>query len=196
MATETLFSSAAFERVVIFFLVHPDAALHVRSLQRQLGLGMRSLQAELARLVQRGLLDARREGNRSVFRINAGHPGWNALRAMVRNFGDPAQVVHVALSTVPGIDAAFIFGSTARGEATPESDVDLLVVGDGIPSRELGRSTQESSAVIGRDVNVARYTPAGLAQDLARGDSFLRSVLSGPKLWVAGDQRTLDSFAA
>jgi predicted nucleotidyltransferase len=194
MASETLFSSAAFERVVLFYLLHPDAAPHVRMLQRQLGIGMRSLQAELARLTRRGLLTVERDRNRTRFRMNAAHPGWNALRAMIRNFADPAEVVGAALATVPNVHAAFVFGSTARGEATEESDVDLLVVGDGIPAGELGRGTQESSAVLGRDVNVSRYTLVEFAEDLSRGDAFLRRVLSGPKVWVAGDPRSLEAL--
>lgn len=196
MATETLFSSTAFERVVLFYLVHPDSAPHVRMLQRLLGIGMRSLQAELARLAERGLLQVEREGKRSVYRANPDHPGWNALRAMVRAFGDPAEVLRVALAAIPGIEAAFVFGSIARGDAVPESDVDVLIVGDDIPRAELGRAILESSAVIGRDVNVARYTPAELAEDLARGDSFLRNVLDGRKRWIAGEPGSLEELAA
>jgi predicted nucleotidyltransferase len=187
MATSTLFSSAAFERLVLFYLVNPDAMPHLRDLQRQLGVGMRSLQAELARLVDRRLVRVERDRNRTVYRMNGASAGWNALRMMVRSFGDPAEVVRAALSTVPHVDAAFMFGSTARGEARDESDVDVLVVGEGIPRGELGRCSQECSAVIGRDVNIARYTSAELSADLARGDAFLNRVLSGPKVWLVGD---------
>ncbi|HSU13405.1 MAG TPA: nucleotidyltransferase domain-containing protein [Longimicrobium sp.] len=195
MATSTLFSSAAFERLVLFYLVNPDAAPHLRDLQRQLRVGMRSLQAELARLEDRRLVRMERSRNRTVYRMNQSNAGWNALRMMVRNFGDPAEVVRVALATVPNVVAAFVFGSTARGEATGESDVDVLVVGDGIPRGELGRCAQESSAVIGRDVNIARYTPEEFAADLARGDPFLGRVMSGPRTWLAGDRQTLEALA-
>jgi predicted nucleotidyltransferase len=196
MATETLFSSTAFERVVLFYLVHPDSAPHVRMLQRLLGIGMRSLQAELARLAGRGLLQAEREAKRSIYRANPDHPGWTALRAMVRAFGDPAEVLRVALAPVPGIEAAFVFGSIARGDAVPESDVDVLIVGDDISRPVLGRVILESSAVIGRDVNVARYTPDELAEAVARGDSFVRNVLGGGKRWIVGEPRSLDELAA
>jgi predicted nucleotidyltransferase len=91
-------------------------------------------------------------------------------------------------------NVAFVFGSTARGEAREGSDVDVLVVREGIPRGELGRVSQESSAVIGRDVNIARYTPEELAADLGRGDAFLERVLSVPRMWITGNGRTLEAL--
>ena len=95
----------------------------------------------------------------------------------------------------PGVEGAFVFGSVARGEAREESDVDVLLLGEEIPRRELGRTLLEASALLGRDVNAVRYTRAEFADEAARGESFARRVARGPKRWIAGDERLLGRAA-
>ena len=70
-----------------------------------------------------------------------------------------------------------LFGSHARGNPGPESDVDLLVIMD-TPVREVQQALTIRQAVnplFGVDILV--YTPERVQQRLAWGDSFLRTVL-------------------
>jgi len=70
-----------------------------------------------------------------------------------------------------------LFGSYARGNPKPESDVDLLVVMD-TPLSEL-----EQAAIICRRIpyrfglDLVVCTPQRLAQRLEWGDSFLREII-------------------
>lgn len=54
------------------------------------------------------------------------------LIARARRFADDCQ------QRVP-VRAAVVFGSVARGDWTDESDIDVLVVADGLPDTALGR---------------------------------------------------------
>jgi predicted nucleotidyltransferase len=47
---------------------------------------------------------------------------------------DALECVRHRLKTDFGVSALYVFGSVARGEATPASDVDLLVEFDGRPT--------------------------------------------------------------
>jgi predicted nucleotidyltransferase len=40
------------------------------------------------------------------------------------------EAVRHAISNFEQIDAAFVFGSTVRGDTRPDSDVDVFIVGD------------------------------------------------------------------
>lgn len=51
-----------------------------------------------------------------------------------RDLHDALDSVRRRLKTDFGVSALYVFGSVARGEATPESDVDLLVDFDGRPT--------------------------------------------------------------
>ncbi len=192
----SLLSSPAMARLVAHFVLHADQSMHFRALQRHTGVPNRSLQTELARLETLGVLTRQEEGRHVTFKAHTEAPLWSALREVVRHVADPAELLSDALAGAPGIDAAFVYGSTARGNARPDSDVDLFVVGSLADTNELAARTMEVSALLQRDVNVSRYSPAELKQRLHVGSPFLERVLSAPKRWVVGDQRRLSRLAA
>lgn len=191
-----MFGSRTLQSLIVRFLLHPDAAPHFRELQRLTRSGVRSLQAALGRLQERGLIYSEGQGNRRLVRANADHPGWDALRRMVRVFVEPSELLGEALTGIPGIRAAFIFGSTARGEARAESDVDLFVVGEDTARHQVARIASDATSVLGREVNAVRYTPAELARRASVGDSFIHSVAQEPKQWLIGDDRIFRELSA
>lgn len=184
--------SRALARLVLHFALRPDAPLHFRALQRHIGLGNRSLQEQLARMAGWGVL-VREEAEGAVrYRLDEAHPRWRALQALVRSFAEPAEVLREALAGVEGVDAAFVYGSEARGDAGPESDVDLFVLGDDVPSARLGRETTRAALVLDREIDVKRFTRAKLEGLMDAGDpGFASAALAGPKLWVAGSEAAL-----
>lgn len=190
-------ASGALARVVTHFVVHPDSALHFRALQRATRLPSRSLQHELARLQDLGMICREREGRVVRYSVVSGHPRWVVFRDLVREFSEPAEVLRVALSEVPGIDAAFLYGSYARKtDVHPASDIDVFVLGRAIDEPDtrfaLAGKTLEASGVIGREVNVTRYTPEKFAARLAEGSPFIRNLLGGVKEWLIGDESVLN----
>lgn len=187
-------ASRALAAVVIYFVLHPDASLHFRALQRVTGVASRSLQHEMARLEALGLVRRERDGRLVRYRAVAGHPRWSVLRDMVRQFAGPAELLRVALANVPGLEAAFIYGSCARGDMHANSDIDVLVLGERLENMDaryaLGEVTLETSALLKHEVNVSRYTREKLEGTRTKG--FLRSVLAGPKIWLVGDDTRLE----
>jgi predicted nucleotidyltransferase len=186
-------ASRALAAVVIYFVLHPDKPLHFRALQRATRVSSRSLQHEMARLEALGMVQRERDGKLVRYRAVAGHPRWAVLREMVRQFAQPAELLRVALADVPGLDAAFIYGSFARGDTHSESDIDVFALGDALRDRDtrlaLTQRTVEASMLLNREVNVTRYTPDKL--EARRTGSFLTSVLAGPKQWLLGDETVL-----
>lgn len=189
-------ASPAFARLVLHFALHGDRPQHLRALQRHAGLSMSSLHRELARLARRGLVERTEEGERVLYRAVEAHPGWGALRQLIRSFADPAEVVEEALAGVEGIEAAFVFGSFARGDAREDSDVDVFVVGDSAAQARLGREVAEASVLLGRPVEVRAYSREKLERQLRSGNAVVRRILGGPKRWVVGDEQLLRTVAA
>ena len=189
----SVLASHAMADLVTYFVLFPDAALHFRALQRAIGVSSRSLQHELARLERMGLIHREREGRLVRYRAVADHPRWAALRELVRQFATPAELLRLAVAQVPGIEAAFIFGSCARGDMHPDSDVDVFVLGDVLEGEEaryaLSAGTLEASGLLNREVNPVRYTQGQFAR--RRTGGFLRSVLKGPKTWLVGEESVL-----
>ena len=83
-------------------------------------------------------------------------------------------------------DRIMLFGSYAKGSATSDSDVDLLVV---MPFR--GSSARMAAAILNRvnpniPVEILVRTPAQLRDRLAQNDFFLREVMDeGKTLYAA-----------
>lgn len=170
--------------------------MHFRALQRHTQLGNRSLQQELRKLIGWELVTREEENQVVSFRSIPSSPRWESLRQLVRAFADPAEVLSEALRDVDGVEAAFVFGSTARGEARDDSDVDLFILGDNIPAAKLGRATSAAAILLDREVDVKRFTRSKLARVLQQGDSgFVTSALSGPKRWVVGSDADLEVAA-
>lgn len=183
--------SEARARLLAHFVVHPESREHVRSLERHTGLGKRSLQAELARLEAMGLVRREREGRRVTYVRSGYTPQWRAIEALVGEYGIPL-LLRDALADVPGIEAAFIFGSLARGDARPDSDVDLLVYGESIAGKAFSKATRDIALSLDRRVDIKLYDEAAqFLADARPGASFLPNALAGPKIWLIGSDLAL-----
>lgn len=85
-----------------------------------------------------------------------------------------------------GATRVIVYGSVARGEATIDSDVDLLVVAP-TEDRTWRRLTAVHDAIrdltIGIAISPLMLTPDEVASRQARGDAFVREILdSGVEL--------------
>lgn len=192
--------SAAMSALLRFFLVHSDEPMHLRGLEHLLGTGSRSLQRDLAALAELGALQRRPgTGRRINYVVDKDWPLWPAIRALVVGLTHPSWLIRDALLTVEGVDAAFVYGSVARGTASADSDVDVFVVGDQVNTRLMHERLQEVAMLTGRQVNPGVYSYRKLAEGLARPDSssrrFLREVFAGPKSWVGGSVSAVEPLA-
>jgi predicted nucleotidyltransferase len=177
-------------RLLLHFVTHPDDPIHIRELRRLTGLGMGSLQAELKRLVRLELLSTKRDANRVLYRLETGHRRWQPFRSVLATTAEPAELLRAAFAGVEGVDAAFVFGSQARGDTRDDSDIDLFIIGRGDVHHSISQPLTEIELLLQREIDVMEYTPE---RALGRkGSAFFQRVLAEPMLWVAGTPGTLD----
>jgi predicted nucleotidyltransferase len=184
--------SGARARLLAHFVVHPDRREHGRALERHTGLGKRSLQVELERLEAMRLVRRESDGRRVFYVRDSANPQWRAIDSLVGAYA-PADVLRDVLRDVPGVEAAFIFGSLARGDARPDSDIDLLVYGDSIQDGDIGGALLDAALVLDRSVDTKRYDRERFLRDARPDVSFLPRALAGPKVWLIGSENALPS---
>ena len=136
-------------RVLSLLFPRPGDSFHVRMIARLTGIPAGSLHRELRLLADAGLLDAERVGNQVHYSANEASPVFRELSAMLdKTAGTPPTLhEHAAQYTVElaqrmpavparklaaicrkyGVRKMSVFGSAARNELRPDSDIDLLV---------------------------------------------------------------------
>ncbi|HSW29056.1 MAG TPA: nucleotidyltransferase domain-containing protein [Longimicrobiales bacterium] len=182
-----LLTSAARAKLLQLFALFSDEPLRFRDIQRRIGVGSRSLQLELRRLEDLELIARQGRGREVRFRACTDNPLWLPVWQMVAGLARPDEICRILLADLAGVDAAFVYGSVARDDARPDSDVDVFVVGAGVDEIELARRTSEAGALLGREVNVAIYTPQQVREMVRAGHPYIGRVMREPKIWVRGE---------
>lgn len=146
---------------LLALLLRDDARpLGTRALARVSGCDYRSVWQELQRLEALGLVRSSREGRSRVWRRESSHPLLDRLQALVQA-AEQLDRGRPAVGTVPAwlerllrdlrgeltarygdrFVGLWLYGSQARGDAGPDSDVDLLLRLDAVedPTKEIDR---------------------------------------------------------
>lgn len=172
--------SALRRRLLLRFFTAPGLVRHASQLAREFGEPPQPVSRELRRLERAGILRSETIGRARRYRVDERSGIAESVRLLVhRTIGIEALLAQ-ALTDVPGVEEAFLFGSYVRGDERPASDVDLLVVGK-VPQRLLRGKLREVEDEIGRDINLVTYEHAELERLYRRSDSFVRDVLDGRK---------------
>jgi len=180
----TLFPAARL--AVLRWLSDAEDGLHLRELERRSGLNKHGLSRELHALRNAGILMSRQVGNQVIYRLNPECPIYDELRSIVRKTAGLAGVLREALEPFAGrIDLAYVYGSHARGEVRPDSDVDLMIVG-AVSLREVSSAIRAAGRTLRRVINPTLYTPDEYATELRTDDSFVDRVHNAPRIDLIG----------
>jgi DNA-binding transcriptional ArsR family regulator/predicted nucleotidyltransferase len=174
-----LFRSEGQARVLREVFGEPGRAFSLSELARRTGLHPSSVQREVSRLEDAGVLLSERLGSARIVHTDASCPIHAELSGIVAKTLGPPVVIGRALAGLPGVERAYLFGSWAHralgGPGAPPRDLDLLVVG--APDRAaLSRACREATGVLGREVQPVVVPPADW--DPPR-TGFLRAVRGG-----------------
>jgi len=186
----TLFGSEARVKVLALFMLHPAGEFYLREVARRTGLPVRSAERTLATLTEIGLLHRERRGNNVYFSANRDSPVFPELKAIFLKTVGLGDLLRAALADQEGIEVAFVYGSYAKNQEGPASDVDLFIVGTASP-RAVAAALGDLERETGREINSTLFSPEELARRVRQGDHFARAVLAGPKIFLIGDEDAL-----
>lgn len=181
------------EAVIGLLFTDPAVGLHVREIARRTGFSAPTVARELRMLEAVGVVTSEAIGRQVSYRANPACGLFAELKSIaVKTWGLRGRVATV-ISGLEGVEAAFIFGSFATGQAHPASDVDVIVVGT-VDYAVLSEAMSRVSTDVGRSVNAKLYRPGEWGRKLAEGNPFLNRVASGPKLFLAGNEEVLGAI--
>jgi predicted nucleotidyltransferase len=188
MSIATALFSDSQSRVFRWLFGQPERAFHLSELRRLTGLGSASLQRELNRLSEAGLVRSDRVGNLRRFQANPKSPVHAELVALTRKtLGVQPMLREALLPLATDLQAAWIYGSVAKQTDTAPSDIDVMLVGKNLLLGKVLELLVPLETQLGRKINPTCFTPAEFKRRRAQPDSFVNRVMAQPVLPLTGD---------
>ena len=169
------FSSKISQKVLIYFLLNPEAELYLNEMARKFDVDRANLSRKLTEWEKEGLLNKRQLGNLSLYKINRKYPLLREVQNIVKkSFGLEVELKKT-LDKIKGIKKAIVFGSYAKDKMEMESDIDLLLVGshDFLETQKVIVKLQKK---LDREINVIDMTENEFAK--AKKQELIKNILS------------------
>jgi len=182
--------------VLALLLLHPDASVHVRELARATSKAPGTLLRELNRLADAGVLIRKPVGNQVHFQADTRCAIYDDLRNLLKKTVGVVDVLREALASLGDkIDAAFVYGSVARGDERAGSDLDLMIIGDA-KFADIIEALVDAREALRREINPNLYPRREFRRKSAAGEPFLERVLADKKLFVIGGDDDIGKLVA
>jgi predicted nucleotidyltransferase len=180
------------QRVLGLLYGNTARSFYSNEIVRLSGVGTGTVHRELARLLSSGLVTAGRIGNQKHYQANRAAPVFEELRGLALKTFGVADVLRAALAPLAGrIRVAFVHGPVASGEDTAGSAVDVLVLSDYLPYREVIAALAPAEKSLGRGVNPAIYGRVEFLRRVSEEGGFLGRVLEGPRIALLGSDEDI-----
>lgn len=176
--------------LLALFFTNPSQRYYLRELERLLGYSAGSIRRELLRFSKDSLFDTEKVGNLLYYSLNTNHPLFKELQGIVSKTVGVEGSLKKALSSVKGIETAFIYGSFASGKQKAISDIDLMIIGN--PDNSiLNDKITALERKLKREISVSLYSPREYKKRKKDKSGFILELLKQPRIIVMGKEDAL-----
>ena len=142
-------------------------------------------------------MSVERIGNQKHYRANQAAPIFTELRGLVEKTVGLTEPIKTSLEPhADTIRAAFLYGSYAKQTDTAHSDIDLMVIGDGLNYSDLYTAAQRAELKLRRKVNPLFLSLTDWRRKSADKGSVMSKISRSPKIFVIGSEKDLKSWAS
>jgi len=192
--TDALFSKIQ-QRVLALFFGNPERSYHTNEIIRLTASGTGAVLRELTKLSSVGLLIVKKVGNQKLYMANKDSYLFSELRNIVLKTFGIADVLRGSLEPIISrVRVGFIYGSVAKHEDKANSDIDVMLIGDGLIYSELYLLFELAQSKLGRQVNPTCYSPAEWSRKRKEGNNFIIQIINQPKIFILGNDDELASI--
>lgn len=175
------------QRVLGLLYGTPDKSFFTNEIFRRTNIGRGTVLRELEKLLSAGLITVKETGNQRHYQANHSNPIYTELLSIVRKTFGLADVILHALEPIGSqIELAFIYGSLAKNTDHQNSDLDLMLVGDGINYGAVAELLMPIEESLQRSINPTIYKNTDFKKKLNQGSSFLERVMEQPRIMIKG----------
>lgn len=175
------------------FFTYPKRPYYIQEIGRILKKKPGVFQRDLNNLAKEGILKSFYKANARYFKINKEYPLYKQLKEIISKTIGVEGSLKEALSKIEGIKSTFIFGSYAKEEERAISDIDLFIIGNP-DENKLIESISKLEKELDREINYHIYSEKDIEKKIKEKDSFIKSVIKGPKIMLIGKESELPRF--
>ena len=189
--SDVLFSGVQ-QRVLGLLFGQPNRSFYSNEIAKLGKTGRGSLQRELERMTSSGLITMTVIGRQKHYHANHTSPIYQELRSITLKTFGLSDVLRRALSDyADAIRYAFIYGSVAKGSDTATSDIDVMVIAEGLTYSQLFEVLTKAEETLGRKVSPTLYSPEDFLKKVQGDNHFVTRVLNQPKIDLLGHENDI-----
>lgn len=177
-------------RILLFFFSHPEKEYYLRELERKLEKPVAYIRRELINLEKMGLFISETKGKERYFRLNLKYPLYEEVKNIVEKTVGAEGSLKNILKKLKDIHIAFIFGSYAEKKTDLLSDIDLMIIGNPDEDKLLS-AINKLEEELAREINYHIYSLNDWKKKIKEDNSFIKNVISKPKIFLFGDEDAL-----
>ncbi len=182
---KNIFISKVRISILDVFLSNLDCAHHVRELVRILDEEINAVRRELMNLETAGILKSRKEGNKSVYRINKECPTLYELRALFYKESITGKAILNVAKEIEGVDFVILTDSFIKKKYENSTDVDFLFIGT-MRIRDLSTAVSQLEKDLERDIRFSAITKEDFEFARKKKEPFLMNILQNDKIILLG----------
>lgn len=183
-----LFANPSLAETLGLFLLNPEEEFYQSDIVKKTGHALMQVQRALKTLEEIGLISSVKRGRMVYYKATRTHPGFEDLKKLFFKTIGLGENISKALRPFHNkIDAAFIFGSIARGNESTDSDIDLFIIAD-LTLRELSKALGPLSKELQRELNPVLFSRDEFLKRILEKDHFIAEVINKNKIWIIGDE--------
>ena len=188
MSIVTALFSDSQSRVLQWLFGQPERRFHLSELRRLTSLGSASLQRELNRLVDAGLVQSDKIGNLRCFKANPQSPVFSELVSLTRKtLGIESLLRNALIPLLPDLQIALIYGSVAKRTDSGQSDIDVMLIGKDLLLAKVLEQLMPVEGQLDRKINPTCYSISEFERRRTEPDSFVNRVLTQPIIPLIGN---------
>ncbi len=188
---DALFSKTQ-QNVLALLFGQSSQSFYTNEIIRRSGGGSGAVQRELSRLVRSGLVTVKRIGSQNHYQANPEAPLFTELCSIINKTVALVEPLTTALKPfLTDIGLAFVYGSVAKKRDTASSDIDLMIISNGLTYADIFPALEAASDKLQRSIQPTIYSLDELTRRVDSDNSFIKRVLEQPKIWIIGKDSDL-----
>jgi predicted nucleotidyltransferase len=159
-----------------------NTSLHLREISRQTNVDVKATQLQLKKLEKINIILGTTKGRNKEYNLNLNNyttkyymtlaETYTTINYLNKNY----EIKKLLTETEDQLgNIAILFGSFAKQETTPESDIDILIITNTKPDTN---TIKENAKLINREINIKSTTEEQFQQGLTNNDPLISEIIA------------------